>query len=56
MVLTGVGVEHEQFLKLAEEIFTPKKPIWTEDRIEIDSVKECDDSISQYTGGIVKVS
>ena len=48
------GMDHDVLVKAAEEHFV-KKPVWMEEGIEIDRRKTRDNSISQYTGGIVKV-
>ena len=47
-------MDHDVLVKAAEECFV-KKPIWTEEGIDIDRRKTRDTSISQYTGGLVKV-
>ena len=48
-------MDHDVLLKAAEEHFTTKTPIWSEESTVIDPRKTRDNSISQYTGGIVKV-
>ena len=50
MVLTGVGVDHERFVELAEEHFSNPKTSWSDS-----DVIATDQSISQYTGGHSKV-
>jgi len=50
MVLTGVGVDHTQFVELAEKHFVNPKTSWTDA-----DVAKVDGSISQYTGGHCKV-
>ena len=50
MVLTGVGVEHTQFVELAEKYFVNPKTSWMDS-----DVITADRSISQYTGGNCKV-
>ena len=55
MVLAGVGVDHDVLVKLAEEHFVQKSPIWTDDMSLIDSSKPFDASLSQYTGSLVQV-
>ena len=47
-------MDHDVLVKVAEECFV-RKPIWTEEGIDIDRRKTRDTSISQYTGGLVKV-
>ena len=49
MVLAGVNVDHDQFVGLAEEWFGQTEPVWGRAK------KTVDHSISQYTGGAVKV-
>lgn len=55
MVIAGVGVEHEKLCEVVQKYFVDQKPIWemqsklcSSNRIPID------DSIAQYTGGIVQ--
>jgi processing peptidase subunit alpha len=58
MVLAGVGVEHERLVDLAQKHFVERKPIWVEDSSLVPNSKkepEVDNSIAQYTGGIVTV-
>ncbi|XP_002736805.2 mitochondrial-processing peptidase subunit alpha-like, partial [Saccoglossus kowalevskii] len=52
MVLAGVGMEHEDLVELASKYFISNTPVWNR---EFDGTlsKGADDSISQYTGGIV---
>ena len=50
MVLTGVGVDHEQFVELAEQHFVSPKTTWSQS-----DVSAVDESIAQYTGGHCKV-
>jgi hypothetical protein len=53
MVVTGVNVDHEQLTDLTSQFFMNRKPTWAAD----DSVvlTPPDQSLAQYTGGIVKV-
>jgi len=52
MVLAGVGVEHDELVKLAEQYFVTKTPSWESSVV---SKKQGPDlSVSQYTGGLVK--
>ena len=51
MVLVGVGVDHEQFVELAERHFVNPKTSWNSS-----DMTPVDGSISQYTGGHCKVS
>ena len=55
-VLAGVGIEHDDLVKLAEEYFMKKTPIWEEHKEILDLSREKDLSISQYTGGYLPVS
>lgn len=57
MVLAGVGVEHQKLVEAAEKYFLEEKPIWkTENDLIIpDKDLAVDESIAQYTGGIVLV-
>ena len=52
MVLAGVNVDHNQFVELAQNWFGQPGPVWG----EREGVSEADQSLSQYTGGTVKVS
>ena len=57
MVLAGVGVDHDKFVRLAEDAFIKQKtPIWLDNPDLIDSRMSTDNSLSQYTGGKVLVS
>ena len=50
MVLTGIGVDHTQFVELAEEHFSNANTTWSSG-----DVMATDGSTSQYTGGHCKV-
>ncbi|KAG8447515.1 hypothetical protein GDO86_014861 [Hymenochirus boettgeri] len=50
MVLAGVGIEHEQLLECAKKYLQDVEPVWSSGK-----PRSIDKSISQYTGGIVKV-
>merc|ERR1712038_13500 len=54
MVLAGVGVDHDELVKLAEQYFVPKTQSWKKSGI-IDPSKGQDTSISQYMGGLNKI-
>ena len=56
MVLAGVGVEHEEFVNLAKDHFVNTPAIWKEDSELVDRTGGFDDSVSQYTGGIIQAS
>lgn len=55
MVLAGVGVEHQKLVDVAEKYFLEEKPIWEVENGLIIPNKDLavDDSVGQYTGGIV---
>ena len=55
VVLAGVGVDHDDLVNMAEKYFITKPPIWRENNL-IDPSKGADNSIAQYTGGMVTVS
>ena len=54
-VLAGVGVDHDELVKLAQEYFLTKRPIWEENKDVLDLSRDRDLSISQYTGGYLPV-
>lgn len=56
MVLAGVGMEHDALVSVAEKYFGNVKPSWNEDSRLIAQTKGPDQSMAQYTGGIIKVS
>lgn len=51
MVLAGVGIEHEQLVECARKYLLGVKPVWG-----TSTVANVDQSVAQYTGGIIKVS
>ena len=51
MVLAGVNVDHDQFVQLARDRFGQVEPVWA----GVETRTPVDHSISQYTGGAVKV-
>jgi processing peptidase subunit alpha len=51
MVLAGVNVDHDRFVGLAREWFGRTEPVWGDRGTE----RTVDHSLSQYTGGAVKV-
>lgn len=57
MVLAGVGVDHNRLVEAAERYFLEEKPAWeTEDGLVIPNKNlSVDESVAQYTGGIVLV-
>ncbi|KAL4218986.1 hypothetical protein ACF0H5_021572 [Mactra antiquata] len=54
MVVAGVGMDHELLVDLVQRYFIDKTPIWKESGVVIDPSKTPDNSIAQYTGGLVK--
>ncbi|XP_003743034.1 mitochondrial-processing peptidase subunit alpha [Galendromus occidentalis] len=57
MVVAGVGIDHDRLVECVQKNFVEKKPIWVENPSLVgDPSLETDESVSQYTGGIVKVS
>lgn len=50
MVLVGVNVDHAQLVELAEEHFVDPQTSWSDV-----NTSPVDESISQYTGGMIKV-
>ncbi|KAM7303595.1 putative mitochondrial processing peptidase alpha subunit [Ixodes scapularis] len=56
MVVAGVGVEHGPLVEMVHRHFVEKAPLWKENpELILDNKMEPDNSIAQYTGGIVKV-
>lgn len=57
-MLAGVGVEHQRLVEAAEKYFVEEKPIWEIDDGLVLPTKNLavDESVAQYTGGIVLVS
>ena len=55
-VLAGVGIPHDDLVKLAEEYLFNKTPIWEEHKTIVDLSREKDLSVSQYTGGYLPVT
>ena len=52
ITVCGVGVQHESFVETVHETFSGVTPAW-EDRVVTPT--RVDESVSQYTGGIVTV-
>uniref|UniRef100_A0A672KAC2 Mitochondrial-processing peptidase subunit alpha n=3 Tax=Sinocyclocheilus grahami TaxID=75366 RepID=A0A672KAC2_SINGR len=50
MVLAGVGIEHEQLVECARKYLLNVKPVWG-----ASTPANIDQSVAQYTGGIVKM-
>lgn len=55
MVIVGVGVNHDSFVKSVEKAFCPCKPNICSEPAAL-TVPEPDTSVAQYTGGYLKVS
>jgi len=56
MTVAGVAVSHENFVPLVEKYFVNVSPVWlTDPQLILPNVPSLDESVSQYTGGIVKV-
>ncbi|GAB1602777.1 mitochondrial-processing peptidase subunit alpha-like [Argonauta hians] len=55
MVLAGVGMKHEALVSVAEEYFLNVTPSWDKDASLIKPTHGADNSLAQYTGGLVKV-
>ena len=54
MVLAGSGVDHDRLVDMARKHFVGKTPVWEEHQGVSDV--PLDQSVAQYTGGILKVS
>ncbi|XP_073981436.1 mitochondrial-processing peptidase subunit alpha [Rhodnius prolixus] len=52
MVVAGVGIDHNQLVESVQKYFVDKPPVWGFD--DGSNLKKIDNSISQYTGGIVQ--
>jgi len=51
IVVGGVGVDHQQLVESVQKYFVDEKPIWDNENLETINI---DNSIPQYTGGIIK--
>ena len=51
MVLAGVGVEHDVLVRAAEDFFEKKPASW----VQPEKKRKPDESLAQYTGGLVTV-
>lgn len=58
IVVAGVGVEHKRLVEAANKYFVEEKPIWELEKNLVVTGKHMsvDESIAQYTGGIVQVN
>ena len=50
--IAAVNADHDDVVKWAEKYFVEQTPIWANDSEDIPPI---DESIAQYTGGIIKV-
>nr|XP_054769896.1 mitochondrial-processing peptidase subunit alpha-like isoform X1 [Lytechinus pictus] len=55
MVLAGVGMDHQALVDLAQQYFVNTKPTWSTPEVQ-EMGGRIDNSISQYTGGVQKIS
>lgn len=51
MVVAGVGVQHDEFVKLVEKHFLENKPTWELETVQNRGASLVDSSVAQYTGG-----
>lgn len=57
MVIAGVGVEHEKLVDLVDKHFVQEPAIWESNPDLLFPGKfSVDESVAQYTGGLVQVS
>ncbi|PSN38074.1 Mitochondrial-processing peptidase subunit alpha [Blattella germanica] len=56
MVVAGVGVDHSALVESVQKYFVDAKPIWEQDMDLTAAIRDTkvDDSIAQYTGGIIQ--
>lgn len=55
MVVAGVGVNHDEFVRYVEKYFAASQPTWEMENLLHKGADSVDTSISQYTGGSVTV-
>lgn len=55
MVVSGVGVNHDELVKYAEKYFMNSPSTWELENVKNKSVESVDTSVAQYTGGVIKV-
>ena len=55
MVVAGVGVAHEELVRLASEHFMTRTPVWETDKELVVAGVPPDLSPAQYTGGLLQV-
>lgn len=51
MVVTGVGVAHDELVRCVEKYFEKEVPIWDQEQMQLDPSIEVDQSPAKYTGG-----
>lgn len=54
MVVAGVGVDHDEFVKYVEKYFSMPST-WSVEEVKNTNVNQVDQSVAQYTGGEIKV-
>lgn len=52
ITVAAVNTDHDALVRMVEQFFVKESPSWAS---EMDGVKDVDESIAQYTGGIIKV-
>ncbi|CAL1293081.1 unnamed protein product [Larinioides sclopetarius] len=55
MVVAGVGIEHDALIEACQKHFVERSPVWEMENLTLDQDIPVDNSLSQYTGGLVKV-
>lgn len=53
MVVAGVGVDHDEFVRVVEKYFVEKKPTWEKESVQNRGPASVDVSVAQYTGGLI---
>ena len=53
MTIAAVNTDHAELVRWTEELFVKRAPIWAND---IENLPPVDESIAQYTGGLIRVS
>ncbi|XP_035212000.1 mitochondrial-processing peptidase subunit alpha-like [Stegodyphus dumicola] len=54
MVIAGVGIDHDALVQSCQRHFVEKPPIWETENLALEKEIPVDNSLAQYTGGIVK--
>lgn len=54
MVVAGVGVNHEELVENVQKYFVSDPAIWETEELKSSGADAVDQSVSQYTGGLVK--